>query len=197
MKHLTLLIKLVKPWIPLIIIFGVLKLTGQLGNAISLGQSAVLKTGILNADAESQESDDFDFGFSAYSLNGDPLNSDSLKNKVIFLNIWATWCGPCRAELPTIQNLYNSIDNNNIAFVMLAVDRADPFKRVKQYVDNSEYTFPVYILKGEPTDQIRVPTIPTTFVISRNGKILTQESGLRNYDTNKFRKFLLREANRK
>jgi hypothetical protein len=96
--------------------------------------------------------------------------------------------------MPTIESLYNSIDKTNIEFVILSIDRADPYRKVKQYIEKSEFTFPGYILKGEPTTQIRVPTIPTTFIISRKGKIISKESGMRNYDTNKFRKFLLKEA---
>src|SRR6185436_2651594 len=171
MEYVRPIVKLLKPWLPLIIIITVLHYTGLLGNIVSFGQGAVLKSGILNATAETEAEDleDFDFGFSAYSLTGEPLNMDSLKNKVIFLNIWATWCGPCRAEMPTIQNLYNSIDKSNIVFIMLAVDRVDQDRRVKLYIESSAYNFPVYILKGQPTPQIRVPTIPTTYIISKEG----------------------------
>ena len=186
---------MLKSLLPLIVIIAVLKLTGQLENVISFGQTAVLKSGMLNAGTEKEEEEQFDFGFTAYSTTGEQLTYDSLKGKVIFLNIWATWCGPCRSEMPTIQSLYNSIDKTNIAFVMLAVDRVNPDQRVKQYIDANQYTFPVYILKGEPTSQIRVPTIPTTYVISKEGKILRKEVGMKNYDTERFKTFLLKEAN--
>lgn len=189
-------IRFLRPWLPIILIIAILKLTGQLNNVISFGQSAVLKSGILNASAEAEEGDDFDFNFTAFAPNGDPLTMDSLKGKVIFLNLWATWCGPCRSEMPTIQSLYESIDKNNISFVILSIDRVDQLRKVNQYIEKNGYTFPVYILQGNPTDQIHVPTIPTTFVISKKGKIIFQESGMRNYDTNKFRKFLLKEVAR-
>jgi thiol-disulfide isomerase/thioredoxin len=186
---------MIKPLLPIIIIIAGLKITGQLETVVAFGQTAVLKTGVLNAGTENEDEEAFDFNFTAYSPIGELLQADSLRNKVIFLNIWATWCGPCRAEMPTIQSLYNSIDKTNIAFVMLAVDRNSPELKVQKYIEANQYTFPVYILKGEPTEQIRVPTIPTTFVISKEGKVLRKEVGMKNYDTDKFRNFLLKEAN--
>ena len=186
---------MMKSVLPIVLVIIGLKITGQLANVVSFGQSAVLKTGLLNAGTESDEEEVFDFGFTAYSPSGERLRPESLQNKVIFLNIWATWCGPCRSEMPTIQSLYNSVDKTNIVFVMLAVDRVNSDQKVKQYIETNQYTFPVYILKGEPTTQIRVPIIPTTYIISKEGKILRKEVGMKNYDTEKFRNFLLKEAN--
>jgi thiol-disulfide isomerase/thioredoxin len=148
----------------------------------------------MNAGDEADVEEDFDFNFTAYSLDGKLLTKDSLKNKVVFLNMWATWCGPCRAEMPTIQSLHDGIKNDNIVFVMLAIDRVDPERKVKNYIAKSNYTFPVYILKGEPPVQMRVPTIPTTFIISKEGKLLRKEVGMKNYDTERFKNFLLKEA---
>lgn len=185
----------IKPFLLVIIIVAVLQTTGQLGTVASFAQSAVLKTGVMNAAAEADEDEEeFDFNFTAYSLDGKLLSKNDLKNKVVFLNMWATWCGPCRAEMPTIQNLHDGIKNNNIVFVMLAIDRVDPERKVKDYITKSYYTFPVYILKGEPPVQMRVPTIPTTFIISKEGKLLRKEVGMKNYDTEKFKNFLLKEA---
>jgi thiol-disulfide isomerase/thioredoxin len=184
----------IKPFLLVILIVAVLKTTGQLGNVASIAQSTVLKTGLMNAGDEADVEEDFDFNFTAYSLDGKLLTKDSLKNKVVFLNMWATWCGPCRAEMPTIQSLHDGIKNDNIVFVMLAIDRVDPERKVKNYIAKSNYTFPVYILKGEPPVQMRVPTIPTTFIISKEGKLLRKEVGMKNYDTERFKNFLLKEA---
>ena len=183
----------IKPALPIIIIWVGLKITGQLGNVISFGQSAVLKTGVLNAGTELEADEQFNYNFNAVSLAGKPLLMDSLKNHVVFLNVWATWCGPCRAEMPTIQNLYDQVNNSRVVFIILSVDR-NAEKKVMDYVAKNRFTFPVYILRGEPTEQLRVPVIPTTFVVSKKGRILRTEAGMRNYDTGKFRKFLLREA---
>ncbi len=196
MEAVLKILKLIKPILPLVIIVGVLQLTGQLENVVSMGQSAILKTGIFNAGTELEMAEDFDFTFQAVSLDGQILNMDSLRNKVVFLNLWATWCGPCRAEMPTIQSLYDDIKDPNIVFLILSVDRIDAEKRVTDYIKAYNYTFPVYILNGQPTEQIHVPTLPTTFVISKDGKIIRIETGMKNYDTEQFKKFLLKQASR-
>src|SRR5687768_7021686 len=116
----------IKPMLPVALIVTGLYVTGQLGKVASYGQRDVLKTGVLNAGTEVEEEEDFDFNFTAFSVDGKPLTMDSLKNKVVFLNIWATWCGPCRAEMPTIQSLHNAVASKDIVFVMLSIDRADP-----------------------------------------------------------------------
>lgn len=184
----------IKPMLPIAVIVGALQLTGLPGHVVSFGQSAMLKTGALNAGTEMEAEEGFDYNFIAERIDGHPLVFDSLKGKVVFLNLWATWCGPCRAEMPTIQALYDETKNQDIAFVMLSIDRKDPQNKVREYIAKNNYTFPVYILKGNPTDQLKVPSIPTTFIISKQGKIIRKEVGMRNYDTEKFKKFLRKEA---
>ena len=193
------LLHFIKPWLLIIIVIGALQITGQLSKVVSFGQSAILKTGVLNATPEPQEDvqEMFDYHFDATTVDGLPFDTESLKNKVVFLNLWATWCGPCRAEMPTIQNLYNEIKPDDIVFVMLSIDRKDPVNKVKEYVVKNNYTFPVYILKGAPPTQLRVPSIPTTFIIDKKGNIIRKEVGMRRYDAEKFKKFLLKEAGKK
>lgn len=190
---------MLKPYLIIGTVVLILQITGQLGTVITFGQTAVLKTGVMNAgvEVEDEEGQPFDYNFTAIDINGNTLSPDSLKNKVVFLNIWATWCGPCRAEMPTIQNLYEGLKNEDIVFVMLSVDRKDPDTKVREFLAKNTYTFPVYILKGAPTTQLKVPNIPTTYIISKGGKIIRKEVGMRNYDTGRFRKFLLKEAERK
>ncbi len=184
----------IKPVLPVAIIVGGLQITGQLGHVVSFGQSAILKSGIMNAGTEFDAGEDFDFNIKALSPDGKALSMDSLKNKVVFLNLWATWCGPCRAEMPTIQNLYNEVKEKDVVFILLSIDRIDAERKVKEYVAKNKYTFPVYILSGQPNTQLRVPSIPTTFIISKSGRIIRKEVGMRNYNTEKFKKFLLKEA---
>jgi thiol-disulfide isomerase/thioredoxin len=104
--------------------------------------------------------------------------------------VWATWCGPCRAEMPSIQGLYNSIDHSKVEFIMLAVDQKDPYQRVPAYVKDKGYNFPVYYPAGDLPSLLRVSSIPATFVISKEGKVVFREAGAANYDTDEFRSFL-------
>ena len=169
-----------------------LQLTGLLGSVSYFTQSAVMKTGLLDANAliPLAGDSDFDYNFTIKDLNGKKISFDQFKGKVVFLNMWATWCGPCRAEMPTIQELYDQVDHDKIAFVMLSLDKDQDKEKIVRYIQNKAYTFPVYQPTGYLSEQLSVRTIPTTFVISKDGKIATKQVGTTNFNTTKFKKFM-------
>jgi len=181
-----------KPFLIAIILIAFLKVTGLFGDAAALTQQAALSTGLMNVSPplESKNQADFDFGFTLKDSLGNRYNADQFKGKVIFLNLWATWCGPCRAEMPAIQKLYDKVKDESIVFVMLSIDIDQSAQKIKAYLRKNKYTFPVYTPSGYLTDQLNVPSIPTTFVITKEGKIAMKEVGTKNYNTDKFRKFL-------
>ncbi len=156
----------------------------------SLTQSAVLKSGFLDAAPQVDNKETFDFNFKIKDLSGNKIEFESLRGKVIFLNLWATWCAPCRSEMPAIQSLYDGMDKENISFVMLSLDKDTHIEKVRGYVKEKGFTFPIYMPSGFLADQLQVPSIPTTFVISKDGKIAMKEVGMKNYNTTKFKNFL-------
>lgn len=180
----------VKTVLGFVIILSVLHHTGLIGSISSATQSVVLKTGLLDAEMESAKSEDFDYQFTIKDLSGNKFPFDKYKGKVVFINLWATWCGPCRAEMAGIQKLYSSIASDSIEFVMLSLDRDTDQEKVVKYVNTKGFTFPVYLPSGRLTQQLTVPSIPTTFVIGRDGKIAAKEVGTTNFNTEKFKKFL-------
>jgi len=190
------IIKFLKPWAGAVLIVAALHFTGLLSSISFLAQSAILKTGLMNASAEVVKEDIyFNYDFQVKDLNGNRLDFAQFKNKVVFLNLWATWCGPCRAEMPTIQKLYDKMENDpNVAFVMLSIDKDKDLPKVIRYLNDKDYTFNGYMPSGYLTEQLNVPSIPTTFVISKEGKILTKEVGTTNFNTNRFYKFLKEES---
>jgi thiol-disulfide isomerase/thioredoxin len=133
---------------------------------------------------------EFNYAFTLKDLEGNRIPVESFKGKVIFLNLWATWCGPCRAEMPGIQSLYNKVDNEKIIFIMLSIDRDQDLAKVKKYVRDKSFTFNTYLPSGYLTEQLDVSLIPTTYVVSRDGRIMKREVGAKDYDTPSFRKFL-------
>lgn len=145
-------------------------------------------------DASTQENvtkpEAFNYSFTVKDMKGNVVNFEELKGKVIFLNLWATWCGPCRVEMPSIQSLYNSIDKDKVVFVMLSLDSPQNFNKVERYIEDKDFSFPVYVVDKGLTNQLQVPSIPTTFVIGKDGKIKKKEVGTANYDTPKFKQFL-------
>jgi thiol-disulfide isomerase/thioredoxin len=181
-----------KPWAIFIGIFLFLKVTG-LGSEISvLTQSALLKAGVMDVNPESTTAKEqsFNYDFAVRDLEGNKLAMKDLKGKVIFLNLWATWCGPCRVEMPSIQSLYNDVDKDKVAFVMLSLDQEDQRAKITKFIDDKEFTFPVYLPASPLPNLLRVNTIPTTFIISPDGKVKSKKVGMANYDTEEMRVFL-------
>lgn len=187
----------IKPILLTLIFVGFLQVTGLWGSASAFAQILILKTGVLNADAEAKKSPaDFDYNFSMKDLKGNRVSFDQYKGKVVFINLWATWCGPCKAEMPGIQNLTEKLKDEPIEFVMLSVDKEGALPKVTNYLENNQFTFPVFMPHGYLPEEMQVPSIPTTFVISKEGKILMKEVGTRNYDTKKMVNFLIEQTNK-
>ena len=183
--------KKIRPWVTILVVFLVLRYTGAISGISYLTGSLLIRSGAMNANIDtSAPAKSFNYNFKIKDLQGKVIDFKTFKGKTIFLNIWATWCGPCRIEMPSIQKLYDQVDKDKIVFVMLSIDRGDSFEKVVTFVNEKEYTFPVYVPKGYLTDQLQVRTIPTTFVISPEGKIVSQEAGAANYDTEEFKNFL-------
>ena len=181
-----------RPWAIAIGLFLVLKVTG-LGSTISLAtQGALMKAGVMDIKPEALVSreEGFSYNFVVKDLDGKELPMSALKGKVIFLNLWATWCGPCRVEMPSIQNLYNSVDKDKVAFVMLSLDQEGARAKIAQFISSKQFSFPVYQPASPLPKLLRVNTIPTTFIISPDGKVKSKKTGMANYDTDEMREFL-------
>ena len=172
-------------------IFVLIHVTGLM-SAVSYGyQWTMLHSGLLDADEETlDEAASFSYDFTIKDLEGNRIPFETFKGKVIFLNLWATWCGPCRAEMPGIQGLYEKIDKEKIVFVMLSLDKDDDHAKVVSYLKNRSFTFTAYMPSGYLPDHLQVPSIPTTFIISPDGKIVKKEVGSMHYDTPDFLRFL-------
>jgi thiol-disulfide isomerase/thioredoxin len=184
-----------KPIVSTLIIIGLLQVTGLWSSASSIAQSLVLMTGALNADSDLKKPiADFDYQFEMLDMNGNPVSAEKLKGKVVFLNLWATWCGPCKAEMPGIDNLYQKLKEYPIEFVILSVDKANAQSKIESYLSKNKYSFPVYTLQDIAPDLLKVPSIPTTYVISKAGKVVLKEVGARNYDTKKMANSLIELA---
>lgn len=190
-KILTAIWKTIKPWILFVAVLVILRYTGALAGISSAANQAVLMTGVLNADPDDSPSknEPFNFDFKIKTLDGKEIDFNAYRGKTIFLNMWATWCGPCRAEMPSIQSLYDKVNNDSIAFVMLSIDAEDQPEKVSKYVDAKGFTFPVFIA-GDLPPQLQVKTIPSTFVIAKDGTMQYKKTGMAEYDTKSFRKFL-------
>lgn len=187
--------RLVRPWVGFVLLLLVLRYTGILSGLSVLTQSALMQTGIMDIKPKAEAvPKSFDYNFSIQDLEGKEVNMADYKGKVIFLNLWATWCGPCRAEMPSIQELYDKVDHDKIAFVMLALDTDENKHKISRYIADQSFSFPVFRPYSSIPNQLRVSVIPTTIIVGADGKIILKNSGAANYGTEEFRKFLLEHA---
>jgi len=181
--------RILRPWLTFLLIFLVLRYTGVLSNVSVFTSSALMKTGLMDVTADvSPSGEKFNYDFNIKDLEGNVVNVNKFKGKTVFLNLWATWCGPCRAEMPSIQSLYEKTDKDKVVFVML--DWFEDAKKTATYIDSKKFSFPVYIVDNDVPPQLNVSSIPTTFVISPSGEIVTKKTGTTNYDTEKFKNLL-------
>ena len=116
--------------------------------------------------------------FKLEKLDGTTLSLESLRGKVVFLNVWATWCEPCREEMPSMQTLYDAFKGNK-DFVMLAVSQDVKGRAaVAPYVAKNGYHFTI-LLDPENTigETYDVSGVPETFIIDRKGQIVAHHMG--------------------
>jgi peroxiredoxin len=116
--------------------------------------------------------------FKLTDLSGDPVSLADLRGKVVFLNIWATWCAPCREEMPSMEKLYQRLHGNK-SFVMLAVSQDTSSRaEVAAYVEKHGYHFDVLLdPKNSVAEAYKVTGVPETFIIDSGGRIVAHHSG--------------------
>lgn len=166
-----------------------LKVTAPDHEMSHVSDHTLLKAG-MNIGNVASEEEAFNYDFQVKDLNGKQLNMRDLKGKVVFLNLWATWCGPCRTEMPSIQRLYNTVDQEKVVFVMLSLDQDNKRRRIASFIDKEAFTFPVYQPASPLPKLLRVNIIPTTFIVSPDGKVKHKQTGMANYDTDEMRALL-------
>ncbi len=120
--------------------------------------------------------------FTLPTPKGNKISVTDLRGKVILLNFWATWCGPCRTEMPSIERLYKKFKDKGLR--VLAVDIMETADKVRGFMEEMELTFPT-VNDGDRkvTDLYRVHAIPTTHLIDKTGKIAGTAFGAREWDS--------------
>ena len=126
--------------------------------------------------------------FNLKDINGNVVNLESMKGKKVFVNLWATWCPPCRKEMPSIQKLSAEVNKNNVVFVMLSLD--DDFEKAKTYVQEHNLMLPIYYPAETLPELFNVNGIPATFIFNEKGKLIKRVDGMDNYDSGKYRDLL-------
>jgi thiol-disulfide isomerase/thioredoxin len=173
----------------------VLYLTGLHTDVLAGAQRVLLATGLLRPETQAAATVapvPADYNLTLHALDGKQTSLRDLKGKVIFLNLWASWCPPCIAEMPNIQQLYRQTDTSRVAFVMLSLDE-NPAK-ARKLLKRKGFSFPAYFPGSTMPAVYATRSIPTTFVISKRGEIVVRHEGMADYSSAEFKAFLSKLA---
>lgn len=123
--------------------------------------------------------------FSYQDATGTMRSTADLKGKVVFINFWATWCPPCIAEMPSLNDLYNQFrDDQRVVFLFINED--EHVARAKTFLQKKGYTMPLMSRAGSIGAQIYSGTLPTTVVLNKEGNMVFKHEGLAKYNSTAF-----------
>lgn len=116
--------------------------------------------------------------YRAVSISGDSVSLDAQKGKVVLLNIWATWCHPCRDEIPELREIHAKYKDRGLELVGVSVDADGADENIRQFMKEFEMTYPVWLDPGERISaQFLTIGVPTTFLIDKTGVLRWRKTG--------------------
>ena len=123
------------------------------------------------------------FTYRLTSLDGTSQNVSIGTGRVIFISYWATWCPPCIAELPSIENLYKDY-GDRVDFLLITNEEAPV---VAKFMSKKGYSLPAVLPAMQTPEQLFERSIPTTYIIDKTGRIIIKEKGASNWNSNTVR----------
>ena len=126
------------------------------------------------------------YNWELVSNKNENFNLNEVKEKVVFINLWATWCPPCIAEMPNIHKLYNDY-KGKVAFLFVSNEDA---KRVNAFFKRKGYDFPSYRPVGEIPEELFSKSIPATYILNKKGEMVIDKKGAANWNSSSIRSLL-------
>jgi cytochrome c biogenesis protein CcmG, thiol:disulfide interchange protein DsbE len=116
--------------------------------------------------------------YSALWLDGSKFDLGARRENVVLVNLWATWCGPCRFEIPELQALHDRYKPRKFEVIGVSLDESSA-ESVKQFVDEQKMTYPIVLdAEGKLANLLQTSVLPTTVLLDRNGKIVWKRLGM-------------------
>jgi len=147
-----------------------------------------LKVVVWSPSVEDEKNQDqiVPFQYAVTNLQGDTKSISVGKGKVTFISYWATWCPPCIAELPGIQQLYDAY-GDRVNFLLLTQETPE---KVERFVRKKGYELPIYFPQMQTPAILQENSIPTNYVIDAQGSIIIKETGAADWNSSKVRNVL-------
>jgi cytochrome c biogenesis protein CcmG/thiol:disulfide interchange protein DsbE len=101
------------------------------------------------------------------TLDGKEVKLSDYKGKVVLVNFWASWCPPCKEEMPSFEKVYQKYNDKN--FVILAVNMDTSEGALKEFLEKNRYSFPIVRIKGEAG--LNIPGLPTSYLVDKDGSV--------------------------
>jgi thiol-disulfide isomerase/thioredoxin len=130
-----------------------------------------------------------DAGWKLETLDGQEVSFGTFQGRAVFLNVWATWCLPCVAEVPSIQDLYDTVKDEGVAVVLVT---EEPLETVRPFVERKRWHVPVYLARRGLPAALQTSAIPATFLINHRGEVIYRHTGRADWNTEDCRTFLRR-----
>jgi len=126
------------------------------------------------------------YSWQLIDITGERIRFDRFKGKVIFINLWATWCPPCIAELPDLQKIYNEY-GDRVIFLFISNENKNI---VNSFLQKKRFNIPVYMPITEYPVDFETNSIPTSFLINKKGEIIIAKKGVAQWNSRRIRKVL-------
>jgi peroxiredoxin len=125
--------------------------------------------------------------FTLKSLQGTNLRLDEFKGQVVLINFWATWCGPCRQELPLLDRIHRRYQDAGFAVLGINVEGADKQDEAQAMISKAGVTFPVLVDEGQQISELyALEAMPTSVVVDRDGVVRYVHLGYKPGDEAKY-----------
>jgi peroxiredoxin len=160
-------------------LFFAQSMMGDITGSSGGGLSALRAPDFPSSDQSLTVEGEADWDWELATLEGESVTLGDFQGKIVFLNLCATWCGPCKREMPNVQALYDTMKDKGVVFLL--VSKEDP-ETVQDWLADQEYDMPFYIRSGAAPADLSSSAIPATFIIDHEGTVVFKDKGSRAWD---------------